>query len=43
MEELQQYLQSIACVSFSHNLSNKGLKKMGKKREKNKEMSNLES
>jgi hypothetical protein len=34
MEELQQYLQSIACVSFSHNLSNKGLKKNGEKKRK---------
>jgi hypothetical protein len=30
MEELQQYLQSIAYLPFSHNLNNKGKKNNGR-------------
>jgi hypothetical protein len=41
MGELQQYLQSIAYLPFSHNLSNKGKKNNEKKKKKTQEMSDL--
>jgi len=41
MRELQQYLQSIAYLPFSHNLNNKGKNTMEKKKS-TQEMSNLD-
>jgi hypothetical protein len=40
MEELQQYLQSIACLPLAQNLSKKD-KRNSEKKAKNKEMNNL--
>jgi hypothetical protein len=42
MRELQQYLQSIAYLPFSHNLSNKGKNTMKKKKKKPKKLATLD-